>query len=109
MKYRSRTDLTAQILEAASNGGSTKTKIMYKAFISYTQLKEYLSVLVENGLLDYNSAEQVYKTSPKGFKFLRVYGTMEEFVTPPVMKSADAPPPPRPHMRKGGGGGGGGR
>ena len=47
MKYRSRTEIVAMILEAA-NGGATKTKIMYKAFLSYAQLKEYLSVLIEN-------------------------------------------------------------
>ena len=39
-------DITAQILEL--NGGVTKTKIMYKAFLSYAQ-KEYLAVLIENG------------------------------------------------------------
>ena len=42
----------AKILEAA-NGGVTNTKIMYKAFLSYAQLKEYLTVLIENGLLEY--------------------------------------------------------
>ena len=42
MKYRSRTEIVSMILEAA-NGGATKTKIMYKAFLSYAQLKEYLS------------------------------------------------------------------
>ena len=36
----------ATILVAA-NGGSTKTKIIYKAYLSYTQLKEELSILVE--------------------------------------------------------------
>jgi predicted transcriptional regulator len=30
---------------------------MYKAYLSYAQLKEYLSVLVENGLLDYQEGE----------------------------------------------------
>ncbi|WP_323444712.1 winged helix-turn-helix domain-containing protein [Candidatus Nitrososphaera gargensis] len=34
MKYRSRTEITAQILEAAC-GGATKTRIMYKAYLSY--------------------------------------------------------------------------
>jgi hypothetical protein len=33
MKYRSRTELASNILEAA-NGGATKTKIMYKASFS---------------------------------------------------------------------------
>jgi hypothetical protein len=40
------------ILEAA-NGSATKTRIMYKAFLSYAQLKEYLSVLIENNLIEY--------------------------------------------------------
>ena len=52
MKYRSRTEIVAMILDAA-NGGTTKTKIMYKAFLSYAQLREYLSVLVENNLIEY--------------------------------------------------------
>jgi predicted transcriptional regulator len=45
MKYRSRTDIVATILDIA-NDGSTNTKIMYKAYLSYAQLKEYLSILV---------------------------------------------------------------
>ena len=69
MKYRSRTELASQILEAA-NGGVTKTKIMYKAFLSYAQLKEYLAVLTENGLLAYDNSNSTYKTTPKGIKFL---------------------------------------
>ncbi len=81
MKYRSRTDITAQILEAA-NGGVTKTKIMYKAFLSYAQLKEYLSVLAENDLLEYVEGEQVYKTTDKGNRFLRIYNQIGEFVAP---------------------------
>jgi predicted transcriptional regulator len=52
MKYRSRTQIVGNILDAA-NGGATKTKIMYKAFLSYVQLKEYLSILIENALLEY--------------------------------------------------------
>ena len=51
MKYRSRTEIISVILEAA-NGGATKTRIMYKAFLSYAQLKEYLSVLIENNVIE---------------------------------------------------------
>ena len=72
MKYRSRTDIVSQILEAA-NGGTTKTKIMYGAYLSYTQLKEYLSVLIENGLMEYQEGEQKYRTTQKGIEFLRTY------------------------------------
>jgi predicted transcriptional regulator len=80
MKYRSRTDITAQILEAA-NGGVTKTKIMYKAFLSYAQLKEYLTVLMENGLLEYIEGEQIYRTTEKGNRFLKIYNQIGEYVT----------------------------
>jgi predicted transcriptional regulator len=83
MKYRSRTDITAQILEAA-NGGVTKTKIMYKAFLSYAQLKEYLAVLIENGLLEYIEGEQIYRTTEKGNRFLKIYNQIGEYVTADV-------------------------
>ncbi|TLX89156.1 MAG: hypothetical protein E6K94_10950, partial [Thaumarchaeota archaeon] len=62
MKYRSRTEIVSMILEAA-NGGATKTRIMYKAFLSYAQLKEYLSVLIENNLIEYLEGIQTYKTT----------------------------------------------
>ena len=75
MKYRSRTQIVANILEAA-NGGVTKTKIMFKAFLSYSQLKEYLAVLIENGLLEHNVKEERYKTTSKGIKFLGIYNQM---------------------------------
>ena len=50
MGNRSRTEIAAMILDAA-NGGETKTKIMYFAFLSYNQLNEYLSILIENNLI----------------------------------------------------------
>jgi predicted transcriptional regulator len=64
MKYRSRTERVSMILEEA-NGGATKTKIMY------AQLKEYLSVLIENNLLEYLEGVQTYKTTEKWFNPLK--------------------------------------
>jgi predicted transcriptional regulator len=58
MKYRSRTEIVAMILDAA-NGGATKTKIMYSAFQSYNQLKDYLSVMIENNLIEYLELEHI--------------------------------------------------
>jgi predicted transcriptional regulator len=79
MKYRSRSDIAEMILEAA-NGGATKTKIMYKAFLSYAQLKEYLAVLIENGLIEYEDGRQLYRTTEKGIRLLRVYNQVGELV-----------------------------
>jgi predicted transcriptional regulator len=66
------------ILEAA-NGGATKTKIMYRAFLSYAQLREYLSVLMENGLLEYMEGTQTYKTG-KGLNFLKMHIDISELL-----------------------------
>ena len=75
MKYRSRTDIVAQILEAA-NGGLTRTKIMYRAYLTHQQLKDYLKMLVENDLLDYDSKTQTFKPTAKGIRFLNFYDSM---------------------------------
>ena len=79
MKYRSRTEIVAMILEAA-NSGATKTKIMYKAFLSYAQLKEYLSVLIENNLLEYLEGSQTYKTTEKGLNYLKMNNEIGELL-----------------------------
>ena len=79
MKYRSRTEIVSNILEAA-NGGVTKTKIMYKAFLSYNQLREYLSILIENNLLEYLDGTQTYKTTEKGLNLLKIHNEMGELL-----------------------------
>ena len=79
MKYRSRTEIVSNILEAA-NGGVTKTKIMYNAFLSYNQLKDYLSILIENNLIEYLDGTQIYKTTEKGLNLLKMHNEMAELL-----------------------------
>jgi predicted transcriptional regulator len=86
MKYRSRTEIVSMILEAG-NGGATKTRIMYKAFLSYAQLREYLSVLIENNLLEYLEGAQTYKTTEKGFNLLRMHNEIGELLQTPIRES----------------------
>jgi predicted transcriptional regulator len=52
MKNRDITEMLATMLEVAK-GKVTKTKIMYSAFLSYSQLKDYLDILIENNLIEY--------------------------------------------------------
>ena len=81
MGNRSRTEIVAMILDAANEGGGeTKTKIMYFAFLSYNQLKEYLSVLVENNLIEYLEGANKYKTTEKGLFFLKMHNELEELL-----------------------------
>jgi predicted transcriptional regulator len=80
MKYRSRTELASNILEAG-NGGATKTKIMYKAFLSYRQLKEYLAMLIENNLMTHD-IEGIYRTTSKGIRFLETSRQLDGLFVP---------------------------
>lgn len=82
MKYRSGTDIIAQILDAA-NGGSIRTKIMYKAFLSHAQLKEYCAELTENGLLAYDQTTQIFKTTESGLRFVKIYGEIGNLALTP--------------------------
>ena len=59
----------SNILDAANGEGETKTKIMYFAFLSYNQLNEYLSILIENNLLEYLDGTRTFKTTEKGLNY----------------------------------------
>jgi predicted transcriptional regulator len=73
-KRRDRLYIIAEVLEIAKNG-SLKTQIMYQANLSFAQLNNYLSFLLEVGLLKETSEEgkTVYRTTKKAVKFLRNY------------------------------------
>jgi len=62
MKYRSRSDIVGLLLDAANGGGATKTKLMYKAYLCFNQLREYLTLLVENGLIEYEVGQTYRRT-----------------------------------------------
>jgi predicted transcriptional regulator len=79
MKNRSRTEIVSNILDAA-NGGATKTKIMYKAFLSYNQLKECLTILIENNLIEYLDGTKTFKTTEKGLNFLKMHNEIGELL-----------------------------
>jgi predicted transcriptional regulator len=78
MKYRSRSEIVGLLLDAANGGGATKTKLMYKAYLSFNQLREYLSLLVENGLIEYEEGMRTYRTTQKGIRLLQIQNTMDE-------------------------------
>ena len=80
MGYRSRTEIVCNILDAANGGRATKTKIMYTAFLSYAQLKEYLSLLTENNLIEYLDGTQTFKTTEKGLNYLKTYREIGELL-----------------------------
>jgi predicted transcriptional regulator len=73
-KYRSRTEIIHNILQTARNDGNGlgKTKIMRNAFLSYHQVKEYVTILIENGLLQHDLDNQKFRITEKGLSFLQL-------------------------------------
>ena len=87
MGNRSRTEIVAMILDAANEGGTTKTKIMYIAFLSYNQLNEYLSILIENNLIEYLDGTNKFKTTEKGLFFLKMHNESRELLPGNTIKN----------------------
>lgn len=98
-KYRGRSDIAYDILgsffDANNSGGPfqrSKTHIMYKAYLSYAQLKEYLSLLIENGLISYDSDTQHYNITDKGKEFVQIYERMAEHLSIDQQRGKLTPP-----------------
>ena len=78
--------MLAAMLEVAK-GKVTKTKIMYSAFLSYNQLKEYLSILKENNLIEYLDGTPKFKTTEKGLNLLKIHNEMAELLQQTTFKN----------------------
>jgi len=83
MINRSRTEIVSAMLEAAK-GGTTKTRIMFVAFLSYAQLKEYLSMLMESGLIEHMPTERTFRTTKKGLEFIKTASEISRMTDPMV-------------------------
>jgi len=74
-KRRDRHDIVAEILKTAVNG-KIKTHIMYRAKLSYSQVNEYLPMLVNRGFLENNKTARgrqttaIYRTTTLGLQFI---------------------------------------
>jgi UDP-N-acetyl-D-mannosaminuronic acid dehydrogenase len=78
MDSRNADETISSILHAAI-GGVTKTTIMYKSFITYDQLNEYLSLLLEKGLIAYQEGEKLYRTTDNGINFVQAAKKSTQF------------------------------
>ncbi len=87
MKNRSRNEIIAAILEVINRGRgpSTRTKIMYGAFLSYTQLGEYLTFLLNNDLISYHQKTKhtppSFTITEKGTHFLGIHNQINEMIS----------------------------
>jgi len=68
-----RLKIITQILTSAQGNGATKTEITYAASLSQAKAEDYLSTLIDTGLLEYNDEIQLYRATDKGMRFLIDY------------------------------------
>ncbi len=83
-KNRSEISIIVAMLEAVkdeSKYGATQTKIMYKAFLNYEQLNQYLPILKDNDMLQYDEETRTLKITEKGLKFLQIYNKIRKMTT----------------------------
>lgn len=64
----------------AANGGATQTVIMYKCFMSYQQLKEYLAMAIARDFIKFHAKEKTFFTTERGIKFIELYEKMHSLV-----------------------------
>jgi predicted transcriptional regulator len=78
---RSKMDIIFDILETARDGAS-KTRIMYRANLSFAGLSTYLPFLLKMGLLtqESNGNSTVYKSTEKARFFLKMYVEVTQFI-----------------------------
>ena len=71
-KRRDKLIIMAEIINIAKKG-SSKTHIMFKANLSFSQLNLYISILANAGLLEKfsNNGKIVFQSTPKGMEFMK--------------------------------------
>ena len=77
-RYRDRLCIVAAILAAASSG-SSKTRIMFSANLSFKLLEKYLGLVVSAGFVQVDGS--VYLLTESGREFLRQYNDFRERYT----------------------------
>ena len=90
---RDRLSIVAKILDVTLDG-SLKTRIMYKANLSFAQLNNYLSLLLKCKLIEKieDKEKTFFKTTPKGIWFLKAHRDLNKLLTPESVEEAIGKP-----------------
>ena len=66
------------MLECVKDDRPSKTLLMFKSYLSYTQLKSYLALLEKNGLIKYLDKNQGFQITDKGIEYLKGLNQVQE-------------------------------
>src|SRR5579884_2284945 len=81
-------DIIARTPSSDDDSSINRTKLMYKSRLQYAELREYLSVLIRNGLVDciYNNKSNKddvsnYRITERGMDFLILYKRLDRCIS----------------------------
>ncbi|MHB1868384.1 MAG: winged helix-turn-helix domain-containing protein [Nitrososphaerales archaeon] len=86
LKYRSRGEIVSNILRVVASNKATKTRLMYGAYLSYTQIEEYLGFILQQGLISQVSETNLYQLSEKGMQYLNLSDELSQLLVAPILK-----------------------
>jgi predicted transcriptional regulator len=77
-KRRDREEIMYQILKAAVEP-VTRTRLIYASFLSNSELRQYIRLLIENGRLELDPITKTrFKATEEGRKYLSLYEDMRK-------------------------------
>lgn len=79
MKYRGKDQIIFEILKEMMEKPITKTRIMYRACLSYTQVKSYVDVLEKTGLIHPHNG--LYMITEKGKNWLDAFHKLNSILS----------------------------
>ena len=80
LKYRSRVEIVSNILRVIASSKATKTRLMYGAYLSYTQIEEYLDYILQQGLISQEPGTNLYRLTEKGMRYLNLSDEISQLV-----------------------------
>ena len=83
-KNRSRQEIIKDILASLENSNLSRTKVMYRASLSYTQLKYYEDYLQDNALIATADGD-LWALTDKGKQYLQACKHADEILKAPTM------------------------
>jgi predicted transcriptional regulator len=80
-KRRDREEIMYEVLSAAIEP-ATRTRLIYASFLSNSELRQYITLLLEHRMLEVDPITKTrFKVTEEGRKFLRLYEDMTRMTT----------------------------
>jgi len=86
LKYRSRSEIISNILRVVASSKATKTRLMYGAQLSYTQIEEYMGFILQQGLINQVPETNLYQLSEKGMQYLNLSDELSQLLVEPILR-----------------------